>query len=426
VRLVAALLVPAAALAAPDLSAPRDVAGQRVYPDFEKPGLYYLAPGDLEIATDENGRPKLHFLQMRYTGTALYGNADESGALSTLTIGVRLHVPSEPELLALRKAVQTLASRRIELRPLPITAIEAVVAYAPIGAGSASEPRGAESGFFESEERAEARSDSRSFWSERTFTIPMNEATSQLFWELLHRQEVALSIGYAFFTRGMHSNELARLDVHGLEKEVEQGLRDRLKQAGVPLAEDARPTGITARLLELVRAQLEGKQGEDREPDEEHKAPPQRTVVAKSGATAIRVDAARWPELFQRVDFNEQAPPGYAVLRLYCYDFKDGLRPELLFKKVDVQATSVGGRTVELSAKFLRSQPDLYARSIRFDLPVLLDRPYRYRVTTARPDGALDEGPWIERQSWSQILDVTSRPDEASAAPPPTKDGEQE
>jgi hypothetical protein len=422
VRLAAALLLPVAAAAAPDLAAPRSIGGMRVFPDFSRPDLYYLAPGDLEVAIDENGRPKLHFLQMRYTGTALYGNQGESGSFSTLTIGVRLHSPSEPELLLLRKSLQTLVGHLVELRPLPITAFEAAVVYAPIGE-PASERSAGEKGYFESDDRNEAHSDNRAFWRERTFTIPMNAETSQLFWDLLHRQEVALSLGYAFFTRGVYSNELARVDVHGVEQEVEKQIRENLKGAGVPIAATERPGGVTARLLELVRAQLTGEKVEDEKKDE---GPPPRTALARSGATAIRVDAARWPELFKRVDFNEQAPPGYAVLHLYCYDFKDRLRPELLFKKVDVEATAVGGRTVELSAKFLRSQPDLYARSVRFELPVLLDRPYRYRVTTARPDGTLDEGPWTERQSWSQILDVTSRPDEVTAAPPLTKDGERE
>ena len=170
----------------------------------------------------------------------------------------------------------------------------------------------------------------------------------------------------------------------------------------------------------------ESEDGPDAAKKKKDAGPPQRTQVARVGATAIRIDAQRWPELFRRVDFNEQAPPGYAVLRLYCYDFKDGLRPELLFKKVDVEATAVGGRTVSLSTKFLRSQPDLYARSLRFELPVLLDRPYRYRVTTAQPDGTLDEGPWTERESWTQILDVTSRPDEVTAVPLPALEGNEE
>jgi hypothetical protein len=423
-RLAAALLLPAAAAgAAPDLSAPRDVGAFRVYRDFERPGLYYLAPGDLEVAIDENGRPKLHFLQMRYTGTAAYGNQGEAGSLSTLTLGVRLRAPTQPEMVFLRGSLQKLAGRRVEIRPLPVTAFEAVLVYTAIGE-SASEIAAVENGYFESEDEGEARSDDRSFWRERTFTIPMNAATSQLLWDLLHRQEVALSLGYAFFTRGVYSSELAHVDVEGAEAAVEKAILEQLAGAGVPIAAE-RPKGIAARLLERLRAQREGEAA-DPAAEDGPQAPPLRTALAHSGATAIRVDAARWPELFRRVDFNQEAPPGYAALRLYCYDFKDGLRPELLFKKVDIEATAVGGRIVSLSAKFLRSQPDLYARSVRFELPVLLDRPYRYRVSTAKPDGTLDVGPWTERESWSQILDVTSRPDEVTAAPTPTTyEGEQ-
>jgi hypothetical protein len=437
VRLVAALLLPAAAIAAPDLSLPREIAGARVFPDHARPGLYYLAPGDLEIATDANGRPKLHFLQMRYTGTALYGNQGDAGVLSTLTIGVRLDVPTEPELRALRKAVQTFAGRQVELRPLPITSLDAVLAYAPIG----DEPADVEAvgeGYFESDDANEAKSDHRSFWRERTFTIPMNAATSQLLWELLHRQEVALSVNYAFLTRGAHSAEQAELDVSAAEGELADQLAERLKEAGVPLKSKQGPKGVAGLLLQRLEKQQKKDQekwggapdGDDEKGDPKEKkkdtGPKQRTQLARAGAIAIRIDAARWPELFRRVDFNEQAPPGYAVLRLYCYDFKDGLRPELLFKKVDVEATAVGGRTVSLATKFLRSQPDLYARTLRFELPVLLDRPYRYRVTTAEPDGTLDEGPWTERESWTQILDVTSRPDEVTAVPQPALEGNEE
>jgi hypothetical protein len=291
----------------------------------------------------------------------------------------------------------------------------------PIGAPTSEQGAG-DRGYFEADGKDAAQSDQRSFWRERTFTVPMNAETSQLFWDGLQNGELVLSLGYAFFTRGVYSSELAHVDISGVEQEVEKALREQLAGAGIPIAQGP-PLGTTARLLELVRAQLAGEKVEPAKPDE---GPPQRKALARSGALAVRVDAKRWPELFSRVDFNEQMPPGYAVLRLYCYDFKDALRPELLFKKVEVEATAVGGRTVSLAAKFLRTQPDLYAQSIRFELPVLLDRPYRYRVTTARPDGTLDVGPWTERQSWSQILDVTSRPDEVTAAPPRSQVGEPE
>ena len=155
---------------------------------------------------------------------------------------------------ALRKAVQTFAGRQVELRPLPITSLDAVLAYAPIGDESADlETVG--DGYFESEDKNAARSDNRSFWRERTFTIAMNAATSQLFWDLLHRQEVALSVNYAFFTRGVHSAEQVALDVQATEGEVAEKLAEKLKEAGVPIAGKKGPKGVAAQLLERLRKQ---------------------------------------------------------------------------------------------------------------------------------------------------------------------------
>jgi len=410
VRLAAGLSLGLAAVAsaAPDLSAPRQFGSLRVYPDFRDEHLYYLGPGDLEVAIDENGRPKLHFLQLRYTGTALYGNQGESGSFSTLTLGVRQVEPAQEELLLLRKSLRRIANvGRVELRPLPITAFEAVLAYAPIG--ETSELRVVDDGYFESEDKEEARSDQRAFWSERTFTIPMNEATSQLFWDLLQRQELAISINYAFFSRGVFSNELATVDISASEQQVEKDLLEGLRAAGVPLAPRREPTGVAARLLERLRAE---RSGEKETPEKEQSGPPERTQLVHGGATAIRVDLQRWPELFQRVDFNDRAPPGYAVIKVYCYDFANARRPDLFYKKVEIEAEGVGGRPVPIDAKFLSSQPDLYARTLRFPVAVQVDRPFRYRVTSAARDGHVETGPWVERATWGPILDITSAPGE--------------
>ncbi len=397
----------AAAGAAPDLAAPREIGPFRVYPDSADERRFYLAPGDLEVATDENGRPELHFLQLRYTGTALYGNQGEAGSHSTLTLGVRLDAPSPAEMAFLRRSLASLANLgRVELRPLPVVAFEAVLAYVPIGDVPA-EVNVVGEGHFESEDAREARSDDRAFWSERTFTISMDAETSQLFWDLLHRQQLAVSINYAFFSRGVHTNELATVDVDATEREVERELLETLRDAGVPLAIE-KPRGIAARLLERLRAERSGEEVAD-----EDDAPglPERTRLVQSGATAVRVDAERWPELFQRVDFNDRMPPGYAVVKVYCYDFAETRRPDLFYKKVEIEAEAVGGRRVSLDAKFLYSQPDLYARTLRFPVAVQVDRPFRYRVTTAARDGRTETGPWIERAAWGGILDITTPAD---------------
>ena len=99
-------------------------------------------------------------------------------------------------------------------------------------------------------------------------------------------------------------------------------------------------------------------------------------------------------------------------MKVYCYDFANALRPDLFYKKVEIEAQGVGGRAIPLDAKFLFSQPDLYARTIRFPVAVHVDRPFRYRVISAMRDGRTDEGPWLERSSWGGILDITSAPGE--------------
>jgi len=133
-------------------------------------------------------------------------------------------------------------------------------------------------------------------------------------------------------------------------------------------------------------------------------------VLVRAGATAIAVDIERWPTLLRRIDVNEQLPPGYAALDVYCYDFNNGLRPDLYEKQVEIEADGVGGGKVVASTTFGSTQADLYARSVRFPVGVRLDRPYRYRVSETATDGRTRLAPWATAVSWDRILDVTSPP----------------
>jgi hypothetical protein len=135
-----------------------------------------------------------------------------------------------------------------------------------------------------------------------------------------------------------------------------------------------------------------------------------RLHVVRAGAIEIALDTKRYPDLMRRVDLNDRAPPGYAALDVYCYDFNNELRPDLAEKEVEIDAEGVAGRRVKLSASFTSTQPDLYSSGIRFPVAVRLDRPYRYRVHEIKNDGSEHAGPWRESASWSRILDVTSPP----------------
>lgn len=129
--------------------------------------------------------------------------------------------------------------------------------------------------------------------------------------------------------------------------------------------------------------------------------------LVRASVFAIAVDAGKWPDVLRRADINERVPPGYPLLDVYCYDFRDSLRPALYEKAVEVEAEGMGGRPVVAGARFGRDQPDLYARGLRFGVAVHLDRPYRYRVTEVTDDGRSTVTPWRQRASWADLLDVT-------------------
>ncbi len=368
------------AAAAPDLTRRQDLGPVRAWPDHEVSTRWYIAPGPLEIAREPSGAPGLRFLQMRYTGSAATGDQGRTGSFSTLTLRLRMKERDASQLGRIRKVLSRALGKPIELRPVPITAFEARLIYAPIDRPADRQAIQSQ-GHFEADDGKQARSGKDAFWSERVLTLALGVHDSQLLWQTLQEGRVLMSVGYAFFTRGI--GETADVDVDSWGTDPELSLEIGRAMQG---ALEALGTG----------------DGEG----------PIATRMISADALAVEIDAVRWPDHFQRVDFEEAAPPGYATLRVYCYDFKDELRPDLFFKKVEVEATAVDGRSTPVQVKFLPGQRDLYARTLRFPVAVRMDRPYRYRVVTASRDGSRSEGPWQDGPTWGRILDVTTPPDQ--------------
>lgn len=387
--LLLVMLAATTAGASPDLTRRQDLGPVRAWPDHAVSTRWYVAPGPLEIARETSGAPGLRFLQMRYTGSAAYGNQGETGSFSTLTLRMRMKERNAEQLKRIRKVLSSALEAPVEVRPIPITAFEARLIYAPIDRPAERTTIRSE-GHFEAEGDKGAQTGKNAFWSERVFTVPLGVHDSQLLWQTLQEGKVLMSVGYAFFTRGLGEEADLDLDVIGSDPELALEIGEELREA-----------------LEALRA------ADDEGP-----------VVTRSVAASVvpvEIDAKRWPDHFQRVDFLDEAPPGYATLRIYCYDFKDELRPDLFFKKVEIEATSVAGRPATVQVKFLPGQRDLYARTLRFPVAVRMDRPYRYRLITATRDGSKSQGPWQEGPSWGRILDVTTRPE---AKPGPAEGGE--
>jgi hypothetical protein len=322
------------ATARPKLDEPRPLGRLIVYADDQRPGLFFYGPGDLAVATDREGRPDFHFLQMRYTGSVVRADRGSIVHRSVLSFRVTMQTPTAEELASARRA---LGPRPAELRPLPIRRLEAAVVYTPLGEPEEKATPLPEGHFEETEGKAPDTSATQAFWTTRSYTLGLDPQSSELFSAALAKGQLVLSMSYAFHAAGV-----------------------------------------------------------------------ERDQVVRSGAFAVSLDTAKWPELVRRADVNERVPPGYPLLDVYCYDFNAESPTTLYEKQVQVEAEGAGGGRVTAGARFGRDQPDLFARSLRFGVAVRLDRPYRYRVTEIREDGTSAVGPWRERASWSELLDVTT------------------
>jgi hypothetical protein len=376
---IVVLACAAPAFAAPDLRQARRAGALTVYPDDARGNLFYFPPGDLAIATAEGGAPDIHLLHARYTGSAATGDRGMALIRSIFTVRLVMNGPTLPAISEARTTLSAAMGKSIELRPLPIRRVESAIVY---GAAHESGDRQATgeseralpSGHFEATESDAPQREG--YWTERLYTLGLGAADAQLLSDALEHGRLALSVGYAFLADGIGPDE--------------------------PLQELSGSPQLVAELTKQIESR-------PRVPAEGETRPAPRVV--RAGAVAVTADLARWPRIIRRIDINESAPPGYAALDVYCYDFTQGADSPFYETQVEIQAAGVGGRPVMLTATFSRTQPDLYARSLRFPVAVRMDRPYRFRVLVVAQDGTSKTTAWRERSSWTELLDVTATGD---------------
>lgn len=345
------------AAAQPNFAGVRSVEDLRVYPDLLDDFVFYYVPGPIRLE-ESNGTPKFDFLQTRYTGTSSRGDQGTFDIFSQVTVSVKAEPTGADKL---RSASQMLGTRgrAVELRPIPIARLDADLVYALPGSDSLHAAGG---------DSALAEHDG-AVWSDRTFTIRLNEAASMTLWEILQEGRAILSFAYGYVAEGV---DVAFEDIHttGTLSSAE------FDSAGMAPAPSA-PEKVN------------------------------QTVLAD--AFPIVLDPARFPEHFIRVDLNgDRVPPGYAALAVRCYDFKDGLRDDLWEKTVEIEAESVAGRPARISMTFSVDDSRSYKQAARFPYAVRLDRPYRYRIAEVTVDGEEHVGPWVVRENWVAPLDVTT------------------
>jgi hypothetical protein len=343
----------------------RVIEGLEIFPDHKSPGLFYYGPGKLQLASDVDGKPKFQFIQMRYTGTGVYGDRGENRFLNIIEFSVSME---EPEIGVIDKVKSLIGVRHAELRPFPIRSVDAVL-IAPVRSGEHNRHQKVGDGVpLQAVDKPEVTT-GVSYWRERTFTLRLEDHEAQLIEDQLQEGQLALSLGYSF-------------------------------QADF----------VAGRVSDGV---FSGRNTTRADPFNPATALQSDTIIAThtigSDAFPIYLDVLKWPDLIRKVDINEGVPPAYAALEVKCFDFTNDLRPDLAMKAIDIEATGVSGRPVILNTKkFIASTPDHNIIQIRFPYAIRLDEPFRYRVTEWTKAGTRKTSDWITAESWVTSLDITT------------------
>jgi len=378
-RLVSSLMFlllyfsPDTIIAQPDMAGKIVFDELAVYSDARVPDLFYYLPGDLQVATDVDGKPDFKLLLMRYTGTSAYDDQGSHRFRNLMQMRIVHKSIPEEDLRVLRQKLRTIVADP-ELRPFPVKNLKTVIVYSVPGTTENEKNTVSDQESYFSQEGSEIVRNE--YWKERNFVTRLDNAAANIFWDALQARQTILSVGFAFYS-DVFNSEKADLDASGTRGAISE-LNELIKTA----EDNARADTILD-----VR-------------------------VIKAGAFEIIIDTDRWPDLIKKVDINEQIPPDYAALNIYCYDFNNEIRNDLAQKKVEFEATGVGGRNVTMKYTFRNDAPDIYACDLHFPYAVRIDMPYRYRITEITAGGAITRTEWITGESWHKILDITSKSEE--------------
>ncbi len=342
--------------AQPNLSTKKVIQDLTIYQDFLNKKLFYFAPGRIQLAKEASGKPKFSLLAMRYTGTSATGNSGDKRFTNLVQFTVQLESPKSEVVNSVK---QTLGGNGIQLRPFPVKNIENnLVAFFNDKEKEISKS----SGMID-----EKTGSSDSFWTERSLNFRLTNEDAQLLIDQIEHKKCALSFNYAFWGDC----------VNGVDGTVNITSTKRIKPIEIS-AETVKDTTI-------------------------------RYQVVSSDVLQIDLDFEKFPDLIKKLDLNEEVPPAYALLEARCYDFYDNLRPDLFLKTLEIQAVGVNGKQVLLPAKrFAKNKPDVSSIQIQFPFAIRMYEPFKYRVTEYLLDGRRVEGQWVEKASFTELIDITT------------------
>ncbi len=371
--LLFAWLSAASTWALPDLSTQQTIHSITVTQDHSDSHVFYFWPGAIDVATrSSDGGPELALSLARYSGSVVRNDAGETSLRANLYL--RLQMASiEPDLLDhVRAQLYQDTGRPVTLRPMPVNRLDASLMLpmvdgegdSQIDVNAVVESVGQEAG-------------QTPFWTERDMFIPLDARTAELLEHQLRDGALAMSLNYSVVSRVYDSTQAAgELETSG-SGELAEGFDDELDEALAQI--EAAAAAQTPALISIA-----------------------------ANAVPISVDANRFPDRIQRYDIDAALPPSYPSLTVYCYDFREQLRPDLFEKSVEIQAIGVAGGVTTYTTRFNNYQPDLYAQTIKFPFAVDLRQPYRWRSHEILNTGEQLSSAWQQSDSWVGIIDASS------------------
>ena len=349
--------------AQPVMSSKMTIGNRDVYQDHQNPKVYYYGPPDIRIKTASSGSPSFLLLQMRYTGTHLYGDQDAKRFLNLLQVGVEL---TELNALAYDN-IKTELPVGSDLKPLPISRFFAELII-PLGDAAATNEKYRKvslSGI----EAAGASTSGTTFWQERTFTMQLENYEAQLLWDQMKTGKLGVSFSYSFYAEVM-PGQIGELQTSGTDSKLSDAA-DEIK-------------------------------------DEVTFDDKVSSYLMKANTFPVYIPSGDFKNCLKQVDVNEELPPAYAAFEVKCYDFSDELRPELLKKIVEIKGYAAGKDFITTKAVFGKNNKDIISQVARFPYAIRLDHVLEYRITEINANGETSISPWIEKKNWAEIIDATT------------------
>jgi len=253
--------------AQPVLSTKRTLFGYNIFQDYKNKPLFYYSPPDIVLKKSSDDSPQFTLLQMRYTGTHLYSDKDFKGFLNILQLSVNMETITSDAFGKIKQAL----GRYADLRPLPIRKFNGELII-PIGDAAAANEKYRK--VSANGVDAVGEPTGNTFWSERTFTIRLENHESQLLWNQVETGKLGISFSYSFYADAI-PGVVGDMRYSGTRREFVEGMEEELPPG--PVYDSTT-----------------------------------NTYLVKANTFPIYINVEQYPQCLKKIDINEELPLAYA------------------------------------------------------------------------------------------------------------------